>query len=416
MRSCLAMSATGGNLKVFGCHRKEGDMDGPSDRYIDRTNLETAMSLQTIEEQIAQLWSAEARRDDPISSLATHAAVLNLIIYAPDSDTAHELQRSAEEVSQIHPCRAILFDHVSGTDSSRLTPEIYATCEADGSDPATPCIERIRIPVTDPLYPKLSALSQPLIIPELPAVLWWHGPVSPTDRSFLSLARSTDVTIIDSQRFQSPGELRNLVELDAAMSARSAIADLNWHRLKPWRELTAQFFDIKAANWSLSWIREIEIDVGQQPGNTLAIQALLFVAWIAHCLEWAAVDIRRTRQDRWYIGMQDHRESDVRIIIRTRPTGNSWSGHLLGMTMTAKHQDGNTCSLSLNRSRGSSVIRMNARTELETTLHHAVHHPRLSDQALLMPILESPGRDQMYEASLEKANDMFEALNSPEVK
>jgi glucose-6-phosphate dehydrogenase assembly protein OpcA len=391
-------------------------MDGPSDRYIDRADFEAAMSLQTIEEQITQLWSADARRDDPISSLATHAAVLNLIIYAPDSDRARELERSAEEVSQIHPCRAILFDHVSENDSGLLAPEIYATCEADGSDPATPCIERIRIPVNDPLYRKLSALTQPLIIPELPAVLWWHGSISTTDHTFLSLARSSDVTIIDSHWFESPDELKNLLDLDNSMSAHSAIADLNWQRLKPWRELTAQFFDIKAVNWSLSWIRELEIDVGQQQGNTLPVQALLFVAWISHCLEWESLEIRRTRQDRWYIEMHDYHRANVRIIIRTRPAGNNWSGHLLGMTMTAKHSDGNSCALSLNRSRGSSVIRMSARIGLDNTIQHAAHHPRLPDEALLMPILESPARDEMYGSSLDKANDLFRLLNNPEVK
>jgi glucose-6-phosphate dehydrogenase assembly protein OpcA len=342
--------------------------------------------------------------------------VLNLVLYAPDEDTATELERVADQISQIHPCRAILFVRVDDAPSDRLSPEIYATCEADGSDPATPCIERIRIPVSEQLYQKLASLTQPLVIPELPAILWWHGDISPADQAFVSLARSSDVTVIDSHRFESSEDLEKLVELDSRIPIRSAIADLNWQRLKPWRELIAQFFDIKAVNWSLSWIREIEIDAGQLPSKTFPIQALLYVAWMAHCLEWSPFDIRRTRADRWYIGMRDQHGGEVRVIIRTRPTNNSWAGHLLGMTMTAKHQDGNTCSLSLNRSRGSSVIRMNARTGLETTLHHAAHHPRLPDEALLMPILESPTRDEMFESALEKATDLVTMINNPEVK
>jgi glucose-6-phosphate dehydrogenase assembly protein OpcA len=391
-------------------------MDGASDRYIDGFEPETAINLETIEEQIAQLWNPQTRGDDPIASLATRAAVLNLIIYAPDSETADEVQTCSERLSQIHPCRVILFSRINERSPDPLVPDIFATCDADSDDPEIPCIERIRVPVNQTLYNKLASLTQPLIIPELPAFLWWREHPSVSDSAFIALAQSADLTIIDSQQFDSVTYLGDLIELDTQLPARSAIVDLNWQRLQPWRELTAQFFDIRSVNWALSWIREIEIDAGKQDGSEVPVQAIMLTSWLAHCLGWTPFEARRTRGDRWYIGMHDRFGSQIRIIIRTRPGGKEWSGHLLAMSMTARNDEGDSTSLSLSRSRGSSLIRMSARSGTEQVLHHAAHHPRLADEALLMPILESASRDPMYDASLEKVVEIMDVFGNPEVK
>lgn len=389
-------------------------MDGANDRYTNSLDIETALDLQAIEREIAQLWHPDARGDDPIPSLATRSSVLNLVIYAPDNETAERMQAASEHISQIHPCRVILFNHVSGSERVRVAPEIYAICDADGEHSAAPCIERIRIPVTGQMYRQLASLVQPLIIPELPAYLWWPATPSINDPAFVALARSSNLTIIDSLRFEATHDLVKLAELEAQLPARAAIGDLNWQRLQPWRELTAQFFDIRSVQWALGCIREVEIDAGITDNRALPVQALMFTSWLAHCLNWTPFEARRTRDDRWYIGMHDQRGEQVRIIIRTRPDAGSWAGHLLSMSMIARNTSGNASSLSLSRSRESSLIRMRAGSETESTLHHAVYHPRLPDEALLLPFLEEPARDHVFDTSLEKAVETIELFGTPE--
>lgn len=389
-------------------------MNGASDRYSNQFDPDTALDLEAIEREIAQLWHPDARGADPITSLATRASVLNLIIVANDDEDAAHAQRASEHLSQIHPCRVILFNRVSGSDKSRLSPAIYATCEADGDGPAAPCIERIRIPVNRQMYRQLASLVQPLIIPELPAYLWWPGRPAIADPSFVALARASNLTVIDSLLLGSTQELQSLSDLQAQLPARTVIADLNWQRLQPWRELTAQFFDIRSAQWALTCIREVEIDAGRVDGHALPIQAMMFASWLAHCLNWTPFSARRTRKDRWYIGMRDHSGEHVRIIIRTRPDHGAWAGHLLAMSMSAHQEEGDSSTLSLSRSRESSLIRMHARSGADSATHHAVHHPLLPDEALLVPVLEATTRDHVFDASLEKAIETLDFFQNLE--
>jgi glucose-6-phosphate dehydrogenase assembly protein OpcA len=388
-------------------------MDDARDRYSRSLAVDTALDLQKIEQEIARLWHPDARGDDSITSLATRASVLNLVVVAPDDDSAEEAQVAAERLSQIHPCRVILFHRVA-SDTGSFTPDIYATCAAGGEEPDIPCIERIRIPVTSPMYLKLASLMQPLIIPELPAYLWWPAEPSTSDTSFVALARASNLTVVDSLHFRSTATLGALNELGGLLPARSAIADLNWQRLQPWRELTAQCFDIRTVRWALTCIREIEIDAGQPLDRTLPAQALMFSSWLAHCLEWSPFEARRTRDDRWYIGMRDQHGNHVRIIIRTRPNGGNWAGHLLSVNLAAEDRGADTCTLNLSRSRESSLIRMHVRSGLETTIHHAVHHPPLPNEALLVPILETTTRDNVYDSSLEKTVETIDLFGKPE--
>jgi glucose-6-phosphate dehydrogenase assembly protein OpcA len=389
-------------------------MDGASDRYTSSFDSDTVLDLQTIEQEIAQLWHPDARGDDPITSLATRASVLNLVIVAPDDAVVDHVLEASERLSKIHPCRVILFNMVGPGAGQRMTPDIYATCEAGGEEPSAPCIERIRIPVTSKMYQQLPALVQPLIIPELPAYLWWPGTLSTSDTAFLALARASNYTIFDSLRFATAREFSELAELEVQLPTRAAIADINWQRLQPWRELTAQFFDIRAVNWSLNCIRDVEIDVGRIDDHALPSQPLLLASWLAHCLGWVPVESRRTRNDRWYIGMRDQFGEHIRIIIRSRPCPEGFSGHLLATSMSARNSKGESSALSLSRSRGSSLIRMHAKSGLDTAMLHAKHHPLLPDEALLMPILESTVRDHVFDASLAKAVETMELFSKPE--
>lgn len=388
-------------------------MNGASDRYSRSFDNETALDLQTIEQEIAQLWHPNSHGEDPITSLATRASVLNLIVVAPDDESTEHAQATAERLSQIHPCRVIVFHQTGGT-GRRPVPDIYATCEAGGDEPSVPCIERIRIPVTRQMYHQLSSLVQPLIIPELPAYLWWRGHPDVADPTFVAMARASNLTVVDTLNSGNTADLKSLFELEGLLPVRASIADLNWQRLQPWRELTAQCFDIRSIQWSLNCIREIEIDAGKMNERALPAQTLMFASWLAHCLGWKPFDARRTRDDRWYIGMRDQHGEHIRIIIRSRPDNGPWAGQMLALSISSQNQDGDTSTITLNRSRGSSLIRMNARTGLSSTMHHAVHHPLLPDEALLVPVLETTARDHVFDSSLEKAVEIMDLFGKPE--
>jgi glucose-6-phosphate dehydrogenase assembly protein OpcA len=389
-------------------------MSGAGDRFWGDFDWSISSDLQRIEQEIARLWYPDASSGDPFTSLSVRASALNLVVVAPDSHSADLAQDAAERLSQIHPCRVIIFQQASG-EQTDFRAEIYASCEADGEQSTTPCIERIRIPVYQHLYEQLPSLVQPLIIPELPAFLWWPGKIDLNDPALVAVARAANVTIFDSLHYGSAADLILISEIDGQLPSRTAIADLNWHRLMPWRELTAQFFDIRSVYWALSCIREVEIDVGRASSDALPAQAVMLASWLAHCLGWRPVESRRTRIDGWHISMLDQYRKPVKITIRSRPDQGYWAGHVLALSMNAQNTDGQSGTLNISRSRESSLIRMYARVDQQSTINHAVYHPLLPDEALLVPVLEAITRDHVFESSLEVAVEALEAFGNPEV-
>jgi len=70
------------------------------------------------------------------------------------------------------------------------------------------------------------------------------------------------------------------------IQASKQIADLNWQRLAPWQELTAQAFDQpdrRSAVWEIDGIT-----IDYERGNST--QALMFLGWIASRLEWEPIE------------------------------------------------------------------------------------------------------------------------------
>ena len=389
-------------------------MSGAGNQRNGEFNPGESIHLESLEQQIAQLWHPDASGDRPLTSLATRATVLNLVSFVPDNETAQRTISSAERISQIHPSRVIIFSGIGDQDAVELKPDLYATCEADSELSAAPCIEQIRVPVDRPRYQQMATIARPLLVADLPTIVWWRGSLDPDDTAFLNLIRSADLTVFDSLRFGSIQHLTDLQRVRELLPPGSTITDLNWHRLQPWRELSAQFFDIRAMHWALQNIREIEIDAGSDEDKALPGQVLMYISWLSHCLGWKSFEARRTRNDRWYIGVHDRRGEHVRIIVRTRPAGEEWRGQLLAVSMTAEESSYGSCSLSLSRTRGSSIIRMHARSGLDSTLHHAVYHPLLPDEALLIPVFEATEEDHMFNAALDRTVELISLFGKPE--
>ena len=76
---------------------------------------------------------------------------------------------------------------------------------------------------------------------------------------------------------------RCLKVLDQLNNSNKAINDLNWVRLKDWRESLAMIFDPPSRRPILDHITDIDIDIA---GDHI-IQALFLISWISDKLGWS---------------------------------------------------------------------------------------------------------------------------------
>ena len=127
------------------------------------------------------------------------------------------------------------------------------------------------LPILNDLLPK-----------ELPSWLWWNGSLDEAKGMFNQLALPNKRLIIDS----SIGDPKNCLDLlESRIEIDQAVNDLNWLRLRNWRESLATAFDPPSRRQSLENIIKIDIDItGNHP-----VQGLLLTAWIADRLNWQLI-------------------------------------------------------------------------------------------------------------------------------
>ncbi len=120
---------------------------------------------------------------------------------------------------------------------------------------------------------------EPLLPPSMPAWVWWNGFLDESQDLMQRLTSAPRRLIIDTA-VGSPKCCLDL--LSKRVNAGQAVNDLNWLRLRSWRETLAMVFDPPHRRDALSHITQLDIDVeGHHPA-----QGLLLAAWIADRLSW----------------------------------------------------------------------------------------------------------------------------------
>ncbi len=114
---------------------------------------------------------------------------------------------------------------------------------------------------------------------ELPAWLWWNGNLDEAPELLRELAVQNRRLIIDTA-LGDP--LQCLHFSHERINSGQAINDLNWLRLRTWRETLAMVFDPPDRRDSLKNVIKLDIDIeGNHP-----VQGLLLAAWISERLGW----------------------------------------------------------------------------------------------------------------------------------
>lgn len=130
------------------------------------------------------------------------------------------------------------------------------------------------------------SILQPLLPEELPAWVWWNGSLDEAPELLDALGVSPRRIILDSALGQ---EQHCLAELNTRIATGQSVNDLNWLRLRSWRETLAMVFDPPERRDALGHVVQLDIDV---EGNH-AVQGALLAAWIADRLGWVLKERHR---------------------------------------------------------------------------------------------------------------------------
>lgn len=313
----------------------------------------------------------------------------------------------SESISAHNPCRVITLCPTFGEDTG-VTAQVSAYCPVQKKSTSNLiCCEYITLRGTKAALERVSDLVASLILPELPRFVWWKATPSPEQPIFQNLSKSSNCIIVDSSYFSdAEAELHTM---QCLVDEGITIADLNWHRLAPWQELTAAAYDPPERRESLQDVDRISIDYEQ--GN--AAQALMYLGWFASRLGWEPVDY--TEQGGVYNLKTLHFRGPNGINIEAElagiPVADSGEviGDLTGIRLISTDPTANCCTILCSETTG--CMRMEAGGGAQACQVEQV--TALSDQKadfMLGQQLQRWGEDVLYEESLAMVAQMMKLL------
>jgi glucose-6-phosphate dehydrogenase assembly protein OpcA len=202
------------------------------------------------------------------------ARALNMIAFV-DREWSGEIANRLRGVGRYHASRLVVLSY----EPHRERLDARATVASEGNPrPGELSLlrETVVVEIGDRHLDDLLTIADPLVVTDLPTLLWSpHGHHEIIDE-LLGLAQAVLLDSVDEPDF------RAAIECASELSRRAYVVDLAWLRTTPWRERIATAFDPPAMRCEL---REIAaLTIRHHPDS--AIAAMLLVGWLASRLEW----------------------------------------------------------------------------------------------------------------------------------
>ena len=325
---------------------------------------------EKILKELANLWTETAApTQQSQQSGVLRACAMTMLVVADETEDTQGIAETLASLMQEHPSRAIVI-RLRNSSGQWLDSRVFAQCWKPFGSRQHICCEQIEITASDASLPDVPAVVLPLIVADLPVILWCRSGRAHDLPGFSELELLAQKVIFDSASFEDHDQA--LTKLLTAALPATRVADLAWGRLTRSRELIAQAVNCPDLIESLARVDHIRIHArGPQP----EIPARYFAAWLLNRL--ALVGAVPTVE--W-----DYSPMNVPTSLRgVRITGPN--GFSLSADVKEPVPNGVVVELVVN-GRSSRAVLL-----------------RPSEYDLLLQELSVPGRDPIYEAALRRA-------------
>lgn len=378
-----------------------------------------AIEIGRIRLALAEQWRRwEAEYPDPsiidadsTEQVYMRASTVNVIVAVDTESDAKWAEESLSHLSDYSPSRILILvrnGRPAGETTYGVRVEVEEREHTRGVAPVR--LETITILAPEGNDQSLASLSSPLLIPDLPDVLFVpYGPIA-GNLLVSSLFELVDILVVDSVWTQHAGASFAVLADNTTRQDVSDINDIAWSRLLVWRQLVAQFFDQPTALDSLETIEEVEITYAptSDEGRCGRSAALLTAGWLATRLGWRAPGEMVSFRDGWRSTLRAGEKGKSREIVLTLVEGADDYG--CGCLEQIRIEAG-------GHSRGTFEVRRTSEEEITTTSSHAdvadvtriVHSRCPDDRSLISQELRRLHEDPTYTAALDFATLLWPA-------
>ena len=203
------------------------------------------------------------------------ARVLNMVAFV-ESEYSGEIANRLRGVGRYHASRLLVLSY----DPRRTRLDAHASVAAEGeaTHPGDLVLlhETVIVELGDRHLDDLLTIADPLVVSDLPTLLWSPHGHPEAVQALLPLAQATLLDSVDDPVWHEAIDRAN------TLSDHLYVVDLAWLRSTPWRERIAATFDPPALRCELERISAITIR--HHPDSTVA--GMLLIGWLASRLGW----------------------------------------------------------------------------------------------------------------------------------
>lgn len=304
----------------------------------------------------------------------------------------------SESIAAQNPCRIITLCPTWGVDEG-VTAQVSAYCPVHKTGSNLICSEYITLRGTKEALNRVGDLVKSLMIPDLPKFVWWKATPNPEQELFKQMVESCNCIVMDSSYFIEPDA--EFLKIQSLIESGTFVADLNWHRLAPWQEITAATFDPPERRMSLGEIDEVAIDY--EKGNDS--QALMFLSWFASRLGWQPIAFTQDDDDLYEIKritFTGPNGKEIKSELAAIPISDPGEiqGDLVGLRLGSSNPNANCATILCSETAGCMRMESGGGAQATVRTEQVTSTNDQKAELLLTQQLQRWGRDVLYEESL----------------
>jgi glucose-6-phosphate dehydrogenase assembly protein OpcA len=210
------------------------------------------------------------------------ARALNMIVFV-DGQYSGEIANRLRGVGRYHASRLVVLSYKPS--QRQLDARVTIASEGDPKPGELALLrETVLVELGDRHLEELATIVDPLVVTDLPTVLWSPHGHPETLTPLLGFAQAVLLDSIDEPDYA--------IAIDRAheISERAYVVDLAWLRSTPWRERIAATFDPAPMREQLGEISSVAIT--HHPDSQIA--AMLLIGWLASRLHWQTGPLQST--------------------------------------------------------------------------------------------------------------------------
>jgi glucose-6-phosphate dehydrogenase assembly protein OpcA len=353
---------------------------------MDAGDPRLAASPRDVEQRLDDLWRLESSDGEAV----LRACSMNLVVVCDEA--AGDLQRATELVGRIAetvPGRALVVGPPRHDGGDAFDVYVSAHCHR-GIGGRQVCSEQVTIETSPAKLDRVPATVLQLLVEDMPVHTLWRRGELEASPLLDSLAALSDSWILDSAASAAPrNHLRALAAFATREDWRGVVADTAWARTEVWRDAVASFFDNPAVRGALDGIVRIEVSSGGTPsrgGGT--VSSAYLAGWLASRLEFRHEAGRWSRRD----------GGPVELSFRHRPELEA--GEIGSAVIEAEHAGTRVVFDASLADRPRRSVRLTVRAGAHGLPARLIRLPDLDEAGLLCGVLQSTGRDAVFDSAL----------------